>query len=129
MIATAAQTERGPEGKREGRRPEAVMSSSHLFSIALRTGRFWEIPRKSASQTVRQCWASGGKLQKPWGQGISTPWVLVVVVVVKYSSLSRSGVGAGAGILTMGADAISRGTLLLYRIKATAQKEESRDNG
>lgn len=54
---------------------------------------------------------------------------MVLVVVVKYSSLSRSGVGPGAGILTMGAEAIGRGTLLLYRIKGAAQKEESRDSG
>lgn len=69
------------------------MSSSHLSSIPLHRGRFWEIPRKSESQAVpgfgqEAAETQGPGYQHPLGGGRGRG-------VLKYSLLSRSGVGPG----------------------------------
>lgn len=112
------------------------MSSSHLFSIPSDKERIWEIPRNSDSQTVPSFRQEAKDLK---GQGIRIPGLgggefLKVQVTGPHYRLSNP-VGLGWGLefcifnkFPGGAHAAVQVTLLLYNIKAIAQKDKKVDS-
>ena len=112
------------------------MSSSHLFSIPSDKERIWEIPRNSDSQTVPS-FRQEAKDHK--GQCIRIPGLwggefLKVQVAGPHYRLSNP-VGLGWGLefcifnkFPGGAHAAVQVTLLLYNIKAIAQKDKKVDS-
>ena len=112
------------------------MSSSHLFSIPSDKERIWEIPRNSDSQTVPSFRQEAKDLK---GQCIRIPGLwggefLKVQVAGPHYRLSNP-VGLGWGLefcifnkFPGGAHAAVQVTLLLYNIKAIAQKDKKVDS-
>ena len=112
------------------------MSSSHLFSIPSDKERIWEIPRNSDSQTVPSFRQEAKDLK---GQCIRIPglwggeFLKVQVAGPHYRVSNPVGLGWGLEFCIFnkfpgGAHAAVQVTLLLYNIKAIAQKDKKVDS-